>query len=611
MCGSSGRWRRFSLPDVATHADVDAASPAAAVWRQACLAAALFAIDPAGTGGVLLRAAPGPARTRWRALLASLLPEDARLRRVPAGVSDDRLIGGLDLPATLRKGRPVIDRGLLAEANGGVVVLAMAERLSPSLAARITAALDSGEIVVEREGIAAREMTRFGVVAEDEGIADEAPPSGLLDRLAFHLDLSHLSIRDLPDPPIVRRDVLAARAALPAVEMPESALRALCATALAMGIDSLRPPLLAARVARTAAALEGRASVEEGDLVAAATLVLAPRATQIPQSAEEESPPMEEERPPDEPEAGEPNEEPEAEQGPLEDRVLEATAAAIPKALLDRLAPSRRLSRQASTAGKSGLAKRSLRRGRPIGSRPGRPHAGVRLNVIDTLRAAAPWQRLREQTAAAAEASQRRRLRVLADDFRVTRFKQQSETVTIFVVDASGSAAFHRLAEAKGAVELLLADCYVRRDQVALIAFRGSEAELLLPPTRSLLRAKRSLAGLPGGGGTPLSAGIEVATTLALNQQSRGVSPLLVFLTDGQANIARDGQPGRAQARADSEAAAERLAREELSALFVDTAPRPSEAARSLAARMDAHYLALPRADAHRLNAAVRNSRGA
>lgn len=598
------------LPDAATRADIEAASPGTAIWRQACLAAALFAIDPAGTGGVLLRAPLGPARERWRALLASLLPEEAPLRRVPAGVADDRLIGGLDLPATLRLGRPVIDRGLLAEANGGVLVLAMAERMSPTLAARITAALDSGEIVVEREGIAAREMTRFGVVAEDEGIAEEAPPPSLSDRLAFHLDLSHLSIRDLPDAPIERRDVLAARAALPAVEVPDSALRALCTTALAMGIASLRPPLLAARVARVAAALERRDRVEEVDLVAAATLVLAPRATQIPQSTEEEAPPMEEERPPDEPEAGEPNEDPDAEQGPLEDRVLEATAAAIPKALLDRLAPSRRLSRQASTAGKSGLAKRSLRRGRPIGSRPGRPHAGVRLNVIDTLRAAAPWQRLREQAAAAAEASQRRRLRILADDFRVTRFKQQSETVTIFVVDASGSAAFHRLAEAKGAVELLLADCYVRRDQVALIAFRGSDAELLLPPTRSLLRAKRSLAGLPGGGGTPLSAGIEVATTLALNQQARGVSPLLVFLTDGRANIARDGQPGRAQARADSEAAAERLAREELSALFVDTAPRPSEAARSLAARMDAHYLALPRADAQRLNAAVRNSRG-
>ena len=97
------------------------------------------------------------------------------------------------------------------------------------------------------------------------------------------------------------------------------------------------------------------------------------------------------------------------------------------------------------------------------------------------------------------------------DDFRMTRFQQRTRTTTIFVVDASGSSALNRLAEAKGAVELLLADCYVRRDQVALLAFRGKEAELLLPPTRSLVRAKRSLAGLPGGGGTPLAAGIDAA----------------------------------------------------------------------------------------------------
>jgi magnesium chelatase subunit D len=93
----------------------------------------------------------------------------------------------------------------------------------------------------------------------------------------------------------------------------------------------------------------------------------------------------------------------------------------------------------------------------------------------------------------------------------VSRFKQRRETTTIFVVDASGSAALHRLAEAKGAVELLLADCYVRRDRVAMLAFRGKGAELMLPPTRSLVRAKRSLAGLPGGGGTPLAAGMDAA----------------------------------------------------------------------------------------------------
>ena len=167
--------------------------------------------------------------------------------------------------------------------------------------------------------------------------------------------------------------------------------------------------------------------------------------------------------------------------------------------------------------------------GRPTGVRRGEPQGGARLNLIETLRAAAPWQTLhrREAEAAAQAASDaitaagpsagvvvrthNASIHVRREDFHVWRFKQRSETTTLFVVDASGSSALNRLAEAKGAVELLLADCYVRRDSVAVIAFRGAGAELLLPPTRSLVRAKRSLAGLPGGGGTPLAAGIGAA----------------------------------------------------------------------------------------------------
>jgi magnesium chelatase subunit D len=137
---------------------------------------------------------------------------------------------------------------------------------------------------------------------------------------------------------------------------------------------------------------------------------------------------------------------------------------------------------------------------------------------------------------------------VRKDDFRVTRYRQRSETTTIFVVDASGSAALHRLAEAKGAVELLLADCYVRRDRVAMVAFRGPGAELLLPPTRSLVRAKKGLAALPGGGGTPLASGIDAAIGLADGVRRRGGTPVIVILTDGRANVTRAGIGGRTQA---------------------------------------------------------------
>jgi magnesium chelatase subunit D len=169
----------------------------------------------------------------------------------------------------------------------------------------------------------------------------------------------------------------------------------------------------------------------------------------------------------------------------------------------------------------------------------------------------------------------------------------------------------HRLAEAKGAVELLLADCYVRRDRVALIAFRGVPggapgAELLLPPTRSLVRAKRCLAALPGGGGTPLAAGLDAARQLAEDVARRGGTPLVVLLTDGRANIARDGSPGRPQATEDALASARLWVAGGLSALWLDTSPQPQESAQRIALAMGARYLPLPHADASRLSQAVR-----
>jgi magnesium chelatase subunit D len=219
--------------------------------------------------------------------------------------------------------------------------------------------------------------------------------------------------------------------------------------------------------------------------------------------------------------------------------------------------------------------------------------------VVETLRAAAPWQKLRQKR------SGQTRVHVRRDDFRITQFKRRSECVTVFVVDASGSSALHRLAEAKGAVELLLSDCYVRRDQVALIAFRGQSAELILPPTRSLTRAKRSLSALPGGGGTPIAQALDAAATLALALHRKGLIPTIVLLTDGRANIARDGKPGRERAEADALASARMLRTGGLAALLIDIAPRPHAAAERLAAEMGARYLPLPHADARTISRAV------
>jgi magnesium chelatase subunit D len=285
---------------------------------------------------------------------------------------------------------------------------------------------------------------------------------------------------------------------------------------------------------------------------------------------------------------------------PLDEQVLAAAAAAIPAGLLARLKMEQRAAGAARSMGRSGATRMAWRQGRPAGTRAGNIQRGARLNLIETLRAAAPWQALRRRERGGGEG-----VAVRPEDFRVTRYRQHSRTTTIFAIDASGSSALHRLAEAKGAVELLLADCYVRRDQVAVLAFRGQGAELLLAPTRSLVRAKRSLAGLPGGGGTPLAAGLDAAWALAEGIARRGDTPLVVLLTDGRANIGRDGQPGRAAAEADALKAAERWRGSSLAAVVVDTSARPEPRAKALAQRMDALYLPLPHAQAATLNQAV------
>jgi magnesium chelatase subunit D len=366
--------------------------------------------------------------------------------------------------------------------------------------------------------------------------------------------------------------------------------------------------------------------VGEDDAVLAGRLVLAPRATIAPRPrADEAQPePAQQPEPPAEPptpespppqDASEPPADPQdpaepdnEEQPPqlgaemLADVILAAAQAAIPAGLLARIRSdaAQRATARASSAGRTGALRKSRARGRPSGVAAGPPQGSARLNLIETLRAAAPWQRLRGRGAADP------RVRVSPDDFRVTRYQQRAQTLTIFAVDASGSSALNRLAEAKGAVELLLADCYVRRDQVAVIAFRGKGAELLLPPTRSLVRAKRSLAGLPGGGGTPLAAAIDAAGALAALSLRRGETPTIIFLTDGRANVARDGAPGRERGQANALQAARILAAAGVATLFVDTSPRPSDAARELAACMHAQYLPLPFANARSLSTIVK-----
>jgi magnesium chelatase subunit D len=179
----------------------------------------------------------------------------------------------------------------------------------------------------------------------------------------------------------------------------------------------------------------------------------------------------------------------------------------------------------------------------------------------------------------------------------------------ILALDASGSAALQRLAEAKGAVELLLQQSYARRDSVCIVSFKGAKAQLLLPMTRSLVRAKRAMMGLPGGGGTPLALALKMACEQATQLQRQGVTPILVVLSDGRANVNLQGLGGRAHAQADAQQWAAQWRQTGHRCLWIDTSLQPDTQVQNMAQTMGGSYLPMPQVQAQRMASAMENLR--
>lgn len=553
-------------------------------------------IDPLKLGGVILKGGPGPNREASVAELKRLQPASTPFVKIPAGVAADRLLGGLDVGATMASGRPVFASGLLASANGGFALVSMAERLAPDRAAILADALDHGEVRIERDGTTRRSPANVAVIAFDESIDDEALDARLNERIALTVELSQCRPEDLAVGGFAAGQLEGLRNRARAVDVDDEALRILAATAAAFAIDSLRALSMALAVARIAAALNGRDAAVEEDLRYAAELVFPQRARALPTDPSEpaEPPPADD---------SDTVEESGSREDIPDDVIVDAVRAALPPRLLEALATPLSSRRSKAASGRHGPRQRGNRRGRPLSARPGELAAGSRLNVLATLKAAAPWQRIRRRE------SSERALEIRKDDIHVCRFEEHTETTTIFAVDASGSQAAERLAEVKGAIELLLNDCYVRRDQVALIAFRGQAAESLLPPTRALARVKRSLRALPGGGGTPLASGLDAARLMATAERNHGRKPTVVLLTDGRANVTRDGRPDAGEAEREALQAGRMLAADEIRCLLVDASRRPRPRARKLADAMLAEYVPLPRASAASISATVEAAR--
>ncbi len=499
----------------------------------------------------------------------ALTKASGAIRTVSSSLNVEALTGTIDLAATLALGKPVLTAGLLAEHSR--LWVRRAERLDTACASLMAQALDDHALMLV-------------AVADLQGEEDSVAPK-LSERMPF-------LVETLADQYWTSEDIALAKKALSHDDVDPKWVDQLCDVALSIGIASPRAVVQAVKAARGVAALKGLQTIDESSVALAGRLVLAHRAQHLPQPDQQEEPTQ---NPPEQPpETSDMTDaQKDAEPTPADaDFILEAIKSALPEGLLQFAAGGlgqRGVSRNIKNAAQR---KPGGLRGRRIGNKRASSLAGQRLDILATLRSAAPWQPLRRKLAGGM------RMIVTRDDFRVARIKQRTEATAIFAVDASGSTAFQRLAEAKGAVETILAECYVRRDKVAMVAFRNRKAEVLLPPTRSLERAKRALAGLPGGGGTPLASGLDEAFELALQVRRSGGNPIVIVLTDGKGNVTRAGEGNKAKALEESQAAAKMFAAESFDALIIDVSPEPQKSAKFLANTMKATYLPMPRASA-------------
>lgn len=557
--------------------------------QESCLALLLAAVSPS-LGGVLLRGEKGTAKSTLARGIVGVLPE-GRLVTLPLGATEDGVIGGLDLQATLACGTPVAEPGLLAGVDGGVLYVDEVNLLPDHLVDVLLDAAVSGVVRLEREGLAATFAARFtliGTMNPEEG----ALRPQLLDRFGLCVDVAaeaqidaraeiiDRTLRWGQDPAAfehawsdpqaeLRRTVAAARRDVASVTVPAVVTRMAADLALDAAVAGHRADVLLTRAARAHAALRGRRVTSQDDVLAVAELVLRHRRrSQVPpdpplppaagsdgQEPDRDGPtPPEEPSDPDEapgsgphsgahderapsPPAGDEQQPPETEpQRPQTPEVGEPFRVVPITPALDRLA------RHGS--GRRQRTYQSGRRGRYIRARPA-PSGDSRpdLAIDATLRAAAVHQRARR--AAHPSPGDAPAILVRRTDWQAKVRVGYAASCVVFVVDASGSmGARGRMVASKGAVLSLLLDAYVHRDRVALVSFRQHDAHVVVAPTTSVEMANRALSELPVGGRTPLAAGLVTAYQVVrpLLVRDPTLRPLMILVTDGHANLTVAGE---------------------------------------------------------------------